>query len=196
MGRPKALLRGAGGESMLVGAVERLLAGGCEEVVVVLGAEADRAEELLTDAVGRWAPGVLRAVVAADWDRGMAASLAAGLTGLAEPAGPAPDAVVVQLVDLPDVGTAVVSRVVEAWRGAGADPAAILRAAYDGDPGHPVLLGHDHVVGLAAEVAEALRAAGPADYGARHYLADRQVQLVECGDLASGHDVDRPEDLL
>ena len=82
------------------------------------------------------------------------------------------------------------------WREAGADPAAILRAAYDGEPGHPVLLGRDHRVGLAAEVADALRAEGPADYGARHYLADKQVQLVECGDLASGHDVDRPEDLL
>ena len=90
----------------------------------------------------------------------------------------------------------MVSRVVETWREAGADPAAILRAAYDGEPGHPVLLGHDHRVGLAAEVAGALRAEGPADYGARHYLADKQVQLVECGDLASGHDVDRPEDLL
>ena len=65
-----------------------------------------------------------------------------------------------------------------------------------GEPGHPVLLGHDHRAGLAAEVARALRAEGSADYGARHYLADEQVQLVECGDLASGHDVDRPEDLL
>ena len=75
-------------------------------------------------------------------------------------------------------------------------PTAILRAAYAGKPGHPVLLGHDHRAGLAAEVAGALRTEGPADYGARHYLADKQVQLVECGDLASGHDVDRPEDLL
>jgi CTP:molybdopterin cytidylyltransferase MocA len=194
MGRPKALLRDAGGASMLVGAVERLLAGGCEEVVVVLGAEAEAARALLVDAVG-WAPGTVRTVVAEDWERGMAASLA---TGLAEPApdGPGSDAVVVQLVDLPDVGTAVVSRVVTTWRDSGADPAAILRAAYDGEPGHPVLLGADHRVALAAEVASALRVEGPADYGARHYLADKQVQLVECGDLASGHDVDRPEDLL
>ncbi len=178
---------------MLVGAVERLLSGGCEEVVVVLGAEAEAAHALLTAAAG-WAPDAVRAVVAEDWKRGMAASLA---TGLAEPApdGPAPAAVVVQLVDLPDVGAAVVSRVVEAWRVSGAGPAAIVRAAYDGKPGHPVLLGRDHRVALAAEVAEALRAEGPADYGARHYLADKQVQLVECGDLASGHDVDRPEDL-
>lgn len=195
MGRPKALLRDAAGASTLVGAVERLLAGGCEEVVVVLGAEADRARALLTDATGNWSPGSVRAVVAEDWDRGMAASLATGLSSLARDA-QAPDAVVVQLVDLPDVGTAVVSRVVETWREAGADPAAILRAAYDGEPGHPVLLGDDHRVALAGEVAGALRADGPADYGARHYLADKQVQLVECGDLASGHDVDRPEDLL
>lgn len=179
---------------MLVGAVERLLAGGCEEVVVVLGAEADQARALLGDVAGRWSPGAVHAAVAGDWDRGMAASLATGLARLDHDATP-PDAVVVQLVDLPDVGAAVVSRVVETWRETGADPAAVLRAAYDGEPGHPVLLGRDHSVALAAEVAAALRAEGPADYGARHYLADKQVQLVECGDLASGHDVDRPEDL-
>lgn len=179
---------------MLVGAVERLLAGGCEEVVVVLGAEAEQARGLLIDATAHKAPGAVRAVVAEDWERGMAASLATGLRSAAE--GPStPDAVVVQLVDLPDVGAAVVARVVESWREAGSDPATILRAAYDGEPGHPVLLGRDHHVALAGEVAGALRAEGPADYGARHYLADKQVQLVECGDLASGHDVDRPEDL-
>jgi hypothetical protein len=33
------------------------------------------------------------------------------------------------------------------------------------------------------------------DQGARSYLADRDVTLVECGDLATGRDVDRPADL-
>ena len=58
----------------------------------------------------------------------------------------------------------------------------LARAAYDGVPGHPVLLGRDHWAGVAA--------AATGDRGARDYLAAADVVLVECGDLASGRDVD------
>lgn len=205
MGRPKALLRDRTDTPLVVAAVEALRAGGCEDVVVVLGAEADQAGALLTGDA-RWPAGTVRTVHADDWDRGMAASLAAGLAST----GPAsarhlgtgearPDALVVLLVDLPDVGAAVVARVVEAWRRAGAGPDAVVRAAYDGEPGHPVLLGREHQRALAADVARALRTPGAVDFGARHYLAalgTDEVALVECRDLATGHDVDRPEDLL
>ncbi len=86
------------------------------------------------------------------------------------------------LVDLPDVGAAVVDRVVSAAAG----PASLARAAYDGVPGHPVLLGRDHW----AEVARTARG----DRGARDHLARHgdAVRLVECGDLATGADVDEP----
>ena len=63
-------------------------------------------------------------------------------------------------------------------------PAALARASYDGMPGHPVLLGRDHWPG----VLESARG----DQGARAYLARREVVLVECGDLATGRDVDCP----
>ena len=58
----------------------------------------------------------------------------------------------------------------------------LARAAYDGVPGHPVLLGRDHWAGV--------NAAATGDRGARDYLATADVVLVECGDLASGRDVD------
>jgi CTP:molybdopterin cytidylyltransferase MocA len=58
----------------------------------------------------------------------------------------------------------------------------LARAAYDGVPGHPVLFGRDHWPGVL-ETAHG-------DRGARAYLAGRDVELVECGDLATGHDVD------
>ncbi len=207
MGRPKALLRDAADRPQLVRAVEALRDGGCEEVVVVLGAEAEQAETLLSQDASRWPAGAVRTVRADDWDRGMAASLAAGLAATGEHP---PDALVVLLVDLPDVGAAVVERVADAWREGGAGHGTVARAAYDGEPGHPVLLGRDHQLALAAEVAEALTVPGSVDFGARHYLAalaalaapaarpsaDGEVTLVECGDLATGHDVDRPEDLL
>ena len=51
-----------------------------------------------------------------------------------------------------------------------------------GRPGHPVLLGRDHWAGVIETAV--------GDQGARAYLAPRDVTLVECGDLASGHDVD------
>jgi nicotine blue oxidoreductase len=61
-------------------------------------------------------------------------------------------------------------------------PGVLARAAYDGEPGHPVLLGRDHWPGVVASAA--------GDRGARDYLAAREVTLVECGDLATGHDRD------
>ena len=88
------------------------------------------------------------------------------------------DAVVVTLVDLPDVTAEVVRRVT----GLGTDPGVLARAAYDGVPGHPVLLGRDHWVGVARTAT--------GDRGARDYLADHDVFVVECGDLATGRDVD------
>ena len=61
---------------------------------------------------------------------------------------------------------------------------ALVRATYDGRPGHPVLLGRDHWHGVLETAT--------GDRGARDYLATNMVLLVECGDLASGVDVDSP----
>lgn len=172
MGRPKALLRDRDGTSFLDRGVRSLVDGGCDPVTVVLGAHADEARELLASQV--------RVVVAEDWDEGMGASLRAGLAALRDSA---EDAVVVTLVDLPDVGGDVVRRVAAA----GGGPEALVRAAYDGRPGHPVLLGRSHWAGVAASAH--------GDQGAREYFRTHQPTPCECGDLASGRDVDRPEDL-
>jgi CTP:molybdopterin cytidylyltransferase MocA len=59
---------------------------------------------------------------------------------------------------------------------------ALARASYHGRPGHPVVLGRSHWVAIA-ETARG-------DSGARDYLATHAAALVECGDLASGVDVD------
>lgn len=179
MGRPKALVESADGTPWVVTASRALAAGGCDGVTVVVGAAAGEVRALLRDER-------VRVVVAADWDEGMGASLRAGLRALAEPdsdGGPGVDAAVVHLVDLPDVGAAVVRRLVE-----GATPDALARAAYGpGSVGHPVLLGRDHWPGVI-EVA-----AG--DRGARDYLRTRHVTDVDCSDLATGADVDSPRDL-
>jgi CTP:molybdopterin cytidylyltransferase MocA len=95
--------------------------------------------------------------------------------------------VLVTLVDLPDVGEAVHRRVLGVWHEEGASRSALLRATYAGRPGHPVLLGRDHWSPLVVELA--------GDTGAQRYLARHTVREVSCDDLASGRDVDRPEDL-
>ncbi|HEY7719844.1 MAG TPA: nucleotidyltransferase family protein [Pedococcus sp.] len=168
MGRPKALVDDAGG-SWLQRAVQVLREGGCHAVTVVLGAAAEEARPLL-DGHG------VEVVVAEDWAEGMGASLRAGLAALTD--GDA-DAAVVLLVDLPDLTAEVVARLIAAGTG----PSTLSRAAYDGTPGHPVVLGRDHWRGVA-EVARG-------DRGARDYLAAREVLAVECGDLATGRDRDR-----
>lgn len=167
MGTPKALVSDADGTSWLVRSVADLQAGGCDAVTVVLGAAADEARSLLS--------GVAASVVVADdWATGMSASLRAGLEAV--PAGAV--AALVSLVDLPDVSADVVRRVVAAVDG----PGTLARAAYDGRPGHPVLLGRDHWAPVTASAT--------GDSGAKDYLAEHGVTLVECGDLATGRDVD------
>ncbi len=176
MGMPKALVRDEAGRPWLTRAVIVLLEGGCDEVTVVLGASADEAEWVLADGLDDLAR--VHAVRALAWQAGMGASLRTGLRALA---GTGHDAALVHLVDLPDVTAAVVARVLAQ---AGTGPSALARASYDGRPGHPVLLGRDHW----APVSDA--ASG--DRGARLYLSVNDPQLVECGDLASGADVDEP----
>jgi len=179
LGRPKALLELERAPAVVT-QVRRLRTAGCAGVVVVLGAAVDQVRPML-DGV----PGV-RAVVAEDWEEGMGASLRAGLSTLLDD-GPGPVAALVTLVDLPDVASPVLHRVLDEWTARGARRDDLVRATYDGRPGHPVLLGHEHWEPLVASVA--------GDAGARDYLSERKVHEVSCEDLATGRDVDRPGDL-
>ncbi len=169
MGTPKALVSDDRG-SWLVRGVTTLRTGGCRRVTVVLGAEAERAATLLDGL-----PDEPRIVVAEDWAEGMGASLRAGMLAFTDSTD---GFVLVSLVDLPDLVPEVVARVGRATR----SPHVLARASYDGVPGHPVLLGRDHWPG----VLESARG----DRGARDYLAGHDVELIECGDLATGRDLD------
>jgi CTP:molybdopterin cytidylyltransferase MocA len=142
--------------------VAALRGGGCDDVVVVLGAA-------VVDV-----PSPARAVVADDWSEGLSASLRAGLSAIDA------DYAVLHTVDTPDVGAGVVRRVLDS---AISSSSGLARARYGDRPGHPVVVPRP----LWAELLETLSG----DEGARPFLAARSdVVAVDCADLASGQDID------
>ncbi|NCD19422.1 MAG: nucleotidyltransferase family protein [Actinobacteria bacterium] len=172
MGGPKALVGGwATPRTPLEETAARLHDGGCPRVLAVIGAEADAVRA----AVGT-APPWLRLVEAADWPEGLGASIRAGLRA----AGDATVALV-SLVDLPDVRADVVARLLATVP---LGERTLARAAYRGVPGHPVLIGR----AWWPRVSELARG----ESGARDLFAAEEHLLVECGDLATGRDRDRP----
>ncbi|HEY7104734.1 MAG TPA: nucleotidyltransferase family protein [Mycobacteriales bacterium] len=173
-GAPKALVR-LRGRLLVERAADLLAAGGCDPVVVVLGAAAD--EVLATARLQRT---LVRTVVNPDWPTGMGSSLQVGLAALP----PEADAVVVALVDTPGLGPESVRRLVAAG---GPDGAA--QATYGGRRGHPVLLGRTVITEVAA--------AATGDRGAGPWLAahPERVRLVPCDGTGDPRDVDVPDDL-
>jgi CTP:molybdopterin cytidylyltransferase MocA len=170
MGQPKGLLRFSDGTPWVARAVTALVDGGCAPILVVTGASAEQVAALV--------PSAAVIVVANDWDEGMGASLRAGLKAAVGSC-----AAIITLVDTLGVTAEIVARLVQV-----AGPGVLARAAYDGVPGHPVLIGADHWDGVLAMAQ--------GDAGARGYLAGRgDVVLVESGDIGSGEDIDTPDEL-
>lgn len=169
-GGPKALVR-IDGSLLVERAVAVAEAGGCDPVLVVLGAAADqiRATADLDAATVLDNP---------DWPTGMGSSLRAGLAALA---GTAAVAAIIVLVDTPTLTATAVRRLVPL-----ASPDILAMAGYADHNGHPVLLGRAHWPGVAA-LAEG-------DVGARPYLRahPHSVRVVDCADLPDDTDLDVP----
>ena len=174
---PKALLVKSNGETLLNSAVQALLLGGCDRVVVVLGAEAQRVAAHLGD-VG------VKILINDRWSTGMGSSFALGMSAVSAGA-----SALVALVDQPGMDAELVRRLVAAHR-----PGRITAAGYrqGHEPlrrGHPVLFAPEHTQPAAATAA--------GDAGARAYLAAHRgmIDLVDCSDLDTGSDVDTVLDL-
>jgi nicotine blue oxidoreductase len=136
-----------------------------DEVVVVSGAYELHMERstLLRDR--------LRVAHCPEWHLGPGASLRCGLAALGDEV----EAAVVVLADGPNVAPEAVARVLASWRVGG----GVVAASYDGERGHPLVLGRSEWEGIPDEG-----------------LRDRLVRLVPCDDLGSPGDVDTPGDLL
>ena len=167
-GRPKQLAE-LDGVPMLEHSLRTITAAPMGRVVVVLGSSADEIAAAI-DLHGA------DALVCARWDEGQSASLACGLAELADC-----EAVVVTLGDQPRVSADAIRRVI-----AGRNGAPAVRATYNGNPGHPVL--------LERELFEPLRDV-TGDRGARNLLLSVPVRDIPCDDLGGGEDVDTPVDL-
>lgn len=162
-GEPKI---GAQQGEWLTKSVRALAAGGCDEVVVAMGAR-------VVDP-----PSGTTALLVPDWHEGLSATVRQAIRYAREHDWAA---MVLHVVDTPDVGPSVVARLLATTR---ADPTALARATYRGRPGHPVYLGADHFDAVTATLR--------GDTGAGRYLAAHagDVLDVDCGDLASGLDHD------
>ena len=172
LGCPKALLRHDG--VLLVERATRVLRdAGCDPVLVVLGAAADRV------AAGADLAGVT-VVVNRAWGTGVGSSLRAGLAAAGETGA---EAALVVPVDMPGITT-------EALRRVAALPhrEALVCGTFDGRRAYPVLLGRAHWSGVAT--------LAKADVGLRPYLLARAPQVTEiaCDGIARPDDVDTPDD--
>lgn len=138
--------------------LDRLAESPVDEVVIVAGAHPVEAGSALL-------------VECPEWERGIGASLRCGLTAL----GPGVEAAVVCLADGPNLSPEAVRRVLTAWRaGAG----AVVAAGYNGNRGHPVVIGRAAWGAVPDEGMKAL-----------------PVTLVPCEDLGTPGDVDFADDI-
>ena len=126
---PNKLLRPWGEGILVEGAISAAREAGLHPCVVVAGASAG----LLVPRLDRLE---LHTIEHAEWSRGRASSLVAGLEHLS--GFDSVQAAVVLLGDEPGVSGEAIRAVIDEWRAGGAD---LVRVRYRDRPGHPVLLG-------------------------------------------------------
>lgn len=178
MGTPKALLPVSAdpGDLMVTRVVETLRKAEVDDVVVVLGYEAETIGRLLETRAGS-----VRIVINDDYQRGQLSSLLSGLNVVERPG---VEAMLVTLVDVPLVAGATVRRLLEAYR---STRKPIVRPVYRSRHGHPVIFDRSMFV--------ALRHADPAR-GAKAVIHDNRERIcdVPVDDEGCVTDIDTPEE--
>ena len=172
-GRGKLLAR-LGGQPIIETVLDNLREAPVAEVIVVVGADAERLREVCE----RYG---VRTVANEVWERGQSTSVLAGLRACGEEI----RAAVVLLGDQPLVGAEAVERLVAAF----AEGAKVAVATYGGKRRNPVLFSREVWPLLEAELA--------GDEGARSVLRRHPELVVEvpCEGVGDPVDVDTREDL-
>ena len=166
------LLARLGGQPIVEAVLDNLRDAPVEEVIVVIGADAQRVREVCE----RYG---VRTVANEEWERGQSTSVLAGLRASGG------RAAVVLLGDQPFVGARAVERLVAAF----AEGAKVAVATYGGKRRNPVLFSREVWPLLEAELA--------GDEGARPVLRRYPELVVEvpCEGVGDPADVDTRDDL-
>jgi molybdenum cofactor cytidylyltransferase len=174
MGRPKQLLE-LQGKTLLQHVLESLINSDVDEIILVLGHEADRIRESL--------PALpIKIVTNSDYKQGMASSLKRGLLALDAQS----EAFLVCLADQPGIGPEIINTLIREFQQAD-HKRGIVRPVYRGLQGHPVLIG-------AQYLQEALHQQG--DVGARQILMNHPGDILDIAveEDAVLKDIDTPEE--
>jgi molybdenum cofactor cytidylyltransferase len=174
MGRPKQLLEWRG-KTLLQHSLESLINSAANEIILVLGHEADRISETLPTLP-------IKIVTNPDYKQGMASSLRRGLLAM----DPRSEAFLVLLADQPGIGPEITNTLIRTFQQADPKP-GIVRPVYRGLRGHPVLIGVQYL-------KEALQLQG--DMGARQILMNHSEDILEIDvdQDAVLKDIDTPEE--
>jgi molybdenum cofactor cytidylyltransferase len=176
MGRSKQILAWQG-KTLLRHVLESLINSNADEIILVLGHEADAIGKSVTEFE-------IKVVINPDYKQGMASSLLQGLLAI----DPRSEAFLVLLADQPGIGPEIINRMIREFRQA-IPKRGIVRPVYRGLRGHPVLIG-------AQYLREARKLQG--DVGARQILIDHPDDILEIDvdQDAVLKDIDTPEEYL
>jgi molybdenum cofactor cytidylyltransferase len=171
MGRPKLLLD-LGGQTVIRRTVERIRSGGIQDLVIVVGPEADPIREALTGLSVRFC-------VNPKPEDGQASSIKAGMAALQH----GTTAVLIALGDQPNLPAEVIPRLIDIFKKTGMP---IVAPVYRGTQGNPVLFAKELFPGL-------LRLDG--DQGAKSLIGRESTRAIHVPfDLPMPFDVDTLED--
>jgi molybdenum cofactor cytidylyltransferase len=174
MGQTKLLLPWQG-KTLLEHVLDTLLTSQVNEVILVLGHDADRIlKKVPTQKI--------KVVINPDYQEGMSASIREGLKAIDEQA----EAFLVVLGDQPRISKEVYNRLIDTFQQARPKKSIIL-PTYKGRKGHPVLFSVKYL-------KEATHLKG--DVGCRQILADHPEDIleIEVDSDAVLDDIDTPED--
>jgi molybdenum cofactor cytidylyltransferase len=176
MGRPKALLPLPASGTFIARIVRSFLVGGADDVIVVVGHDAE-AIRLYLNETGL----PVRSVVNEAYESGQLSSVLAGLNAADRPG---VRAILLTLVDVPLVAAATVSAVIDRYRATGAP---IVRPVRGDEHGHPVLIDRS----LFAAIRAADPAEGTKPIVRKHVSHAGDVPVADAGAFL---DIDTPED--
>ncbi|QQE76856.1 NTP transferase domain-containing protein [Alicyclobacillus sp. SO9] len=181
MGVPKQFLSIAG-KPMILYSIDAVLESGLSPVVVVSGKYTEETRRCL-------AQRPVQLVKNPDYQTGMASSLTTGVGWLlTAPDLPMLDGVVVLLADQPFLSSDVIPQLTARYQQKAIDGTRIVRPAFNGIEGNPVLFGREFLPHL-------LHVSG--DKGARELIAQHrtQVDTVHVTESYQGMDIDTHSDL-